>query len=123
MNNFVVNNSVLWFQFHHKHSCVECCTGTGQPNHPLQYPPDHPLQSTSYVQSTIRDRSTSGIKQQEKGKLLEQKINRGCIRHGLASPCSCKTVTVGTHILFPLHYSLSLACQDNAYLPLTPAAS
>src|SRR4029434_7543603 len=64
MKNFVVNNFVLWLQFHHNHSCVECCTGTGQPNHPPQYPPDHPLQSTKahYVLSqktgpTIRTRN------------------------------------------------------------------
>src|SRR4029434_7659034 len=59
----------------------------------------------------------------KKGQLLEQKINRGCIRHGPASPCSWKTVTVGTHILFPLHYSLSLACKDKAHLHLAPVSS
>src|SRR4029434_3593408 len=87
--------------------------------HPNTLPTTH---SSPLHQSTLRHRFPSGIKQ-KKGQLLEQKINRGCIRHGLASPCSSKTVTVGKHILFPLHYSLSLACQDQAYLHLTPASS
>src|SRR4029434_9050563 len=53
----------------------------------------------------------------KKGTLLEQKINRGCIGHGLASPCSKKTVTVGTHILFPLHYSLTSLSGQGPFAP------
>ena len=82
-------------------------------------PTTHPTTHSSPLhQSTLLHRSPSGIKQ-KKGTENQQRLHRAWPSFSTFLK-NCDSA-VGTHILFPLHYYLSLACQDKAHLYPTPS--